>query len=51
MALLAKIDMEDNNKMVVDAKNVIEDICLRRIDINEELKVGKMVLPKKRSIG
>ena len=44
MVLLAQIAVEDNNKVVVDAKNVIEDISLRRIDINEELKVGKDVL-------
>ena len=41
MVLLAEIAVEDNNKLVVDSKNVIEDISLRRIDINEKFKSGK----------
>ena len=48
--LLTEMAVEDNDKVVVDAKNVVKDFSLRRIDIHEELKVGKMYLPKEISI-
>lgn len=39
--LLAKIAVDYNDDVVGDTENVIEDISLRRIDINEELNMGK----------
>ena len=51
MALLAEIAVDDNYKVVVDTTDMIKYISLRRLDINEELKVGKIYLLKKRSIG